>query len=140
VRKKRGGAAATTAHDIDIHFQEATKLGMRPLRRLLAFALVGAGCSSAFPPPGAAEVGAVKRRDPAARVENLEHGRSLYLGKCGGCHLLIEPAQFAADAWPEKVERMQCERRVHLDAAEARYLLRYLVGASTVARGGRSDG
>lgn len=113
---------------------------MRALRRLLAFALLGGGCSSAFPPPGAAEVSALKQRDPSARVENLEHGRALYFGKCGGCHLLIEPAQFAADVWPEKVERMQGERRVHLDADEARDLVRYLVGASAVARGGRVDG
>ncbi len=113
---------------------------MRPAPLLLVFALAGTGCGSAFPPPGAAEVGAVKERDPAARVENLEHGRALYLGKCGGCHLLIEPGQFAADAWPEKVERMQGERRVHLEPDEARDLVRYLVGASAVARSGRGDG
>jgi mono/diheme cytochrome c family protein len=105
-----------------------------------AFALAGAACSSVLPPPGAAEVSAVKARDPSARVENLEHGRSLYLGKCGGCHLLIEPAKFAADVWPEKVARMQGEQRVHLDVDEARDLVRYLVGASAVARGERSDG
>jgi mono/diheme cytochrome c family protein len=93
------------------------------------------GCSSAFPPPGSAEVGAVKLRDPNARVEDLEHGRSVYLGKCGSCHLLIEPGKFAADAWPQKVERMQEERRVHLADDEARDLVRYLVGASSVARG-----
>jgi mono/diheme cytochrome c family protein len=113
---------------------------MSTLRRMLAVALAGARSSSANPPPGAAEVGAVTQRDPAARVENLEHGRALYLGKCGGCHMLIEPGRFAAEAWPEKVERMRGERRVRLDAEEARDLVRYLVGASTVARGGRLDG
>jgi hypothetical protein len=90
--------------------------------------------ASAFPPPGTAEVGAVKVRDPSARVEDLAHGRSLYLGKCGGCHLLIEPGKFASDVWPEKVERMQEEKRVHLEPGEARDLVRYLVGASAVAR------
>lgn len=113
---------------------------MRLVRPLLALALTGAACSSAFPPPGAAEVGAVKARDPSARVENLEHGRALYLGKCGSCHMLIEPGQFAAEAWPAKVERMQGEERVHLAPDEARDLVRYLVGASVVARGGRGDG
>ena len=113
---------------------------MRSARLLLAFALGGAGCSSAFPPPGAAEIGAVKARDPEARVENLEHGRALYLGKCGGCHMLIEPGRFAADVWPAKVERMQGEARVHLAPDEARDLVRYLVGASAVAHGGRGAG
>jgi mono/diheme cytochrome c family protein len=100
---------------------------------LVASALIG--CASAFPQPGTAEVGAVKLHDPTARVEDLAHGRSVYLGKCGGCHLLIEPGKFASDVWPEKVERMQEERRVHLEADEARDLVRYLVGASSVARG-----
>ena len=93
-----------------------------------------AGCSSAFPSPGTAEVGAAKLRDPAARQEDLVHGRDVYLGKCGGCHLLIEPGKFASEAWPEKVERMQEERRVHLQPDELRDLVRYLVGASAVAR------
>ena len=93
-----------------------------------------AGCSSAFPPPGAAEVGAAKLRDPAAREQDLAHGRDVYLGKCGGCHLLIEPGKFASEAWPGKVERMQQERRVHLEPDEARDLVRYLIGASAVAR------
>lgn len=93
-----------------------------------------AGCSSAFPPPGAAEVGAAKLRDPEAREQDLVHGRDVYLGKCGGCHLLIEPGKFASEAWPGKVLRMQQERRVHLAPDEARDLVRYLVGASAVAR------
>jgi mono/diheme cytochrome c family protein len=93
-----------------------------------------AGCSSAFPPPGSAEVAAARVSDPAAREQDLVHGRDVYLGKCGGCHLLIEPGKFAADAWPGKVERMQQERRVHLDPDEFRDLVRYLVGASAVAR------
>jgi mono/diheme cytochrome c family protein len=107
---------------------------MRPGWLLVASALTA--CASAFPHPGAAEVGAVKLHDPAARVEDLAHGRTLYLGKCGGCHLLIEPGKFASDAWPEKVERMQEEKRVHLEADELRDLVRYLVGASAVARSG----
>jgi mono/diheme cytochrome c family protein len=93
-----------------------------------------AGCASAFPPPGSAEVGAAKLRDPEAREQDLVHGRDLYLGKCGGCHLLIEPGKFASDVWPGKVERMQQERRVHLEPDELRDLVRYLVGASAVAR------
>ena len=93
-----------------------------------------AGCSSAFPPPSSAEVAAAKLTDPTAREQDLVHGRDVYLGKCGGCHLLIEPGKFASETWPGKVERMQQERRVHLEQDELRDLVRYLVGASAVAR------
>lgn len=101
---------------------------------LVTAALAATACgASAFPTPGSAEVGAVNIHDPSARVEDLAHGRSVYLGKCGGCHLLIEPGKFASDVWPEKVERMQEEKRVHLEPGEVRDLVRYLVGASAVA-------
>lgn len=105
---------------------------------LVASALIG--CAASLPKPGTAEVAAAKLHDPTARVEDLNHGRSVYLGKCGGCHLLIEPGKFASDVWPEKVDRMLEEKRVHLDASEVRDLVRYLVGASAVARGGAERG
>ena len=106
---------------------------------LLGRLLVGAGlavvaCHSSFPSPGTAEVAALRTKDPDARLANLEHGRSLYLGKCGGCHLLIEPSKFGPDVWPTKVERMQSERRVLLTSEELTDLKRYLVAVSAVDR------
>ena len=97
-------------------------------------ALLAAGCVSAFPRPGTAEVAALHGTDPGARLEDLERGRSLYLSKCGGCHLLIEPAKHAPDAWPAKVQRMQSEGKVHLAAGELRDIERYLAGVSAVSR------
>jgi hypothetical protein len=91
-------------------------------------------CSTGFPSPGNAEVAALKARDPAVRLEDLERGRSLYLAKCSGCHLVIEPRKFAADAWPEKIQRMQNERRVHLAPDELSDIERYVVATSRVAR------
>jgi mono/diheme cytochrome c family protein len=104
---------------------------------LLASSLgaAAAACATPFPHPGAAEVGVLRARDPEARLENLEHGRALYLGKCGGCHLVIEPARFPADAWPAKVERMNQERRVTLAPDELEDITRYLVAASRMLRG-----
>lgn len=109
---------------------------MRLGRLLFAVPLAAAAaCATPFPHPGTAEVGALHARDPGARLEDLEHGRSLYLGKCGGCHLVIEPARFPADVWPEKVERMNQERRVTLAPDELRDITRYLVAASRTSRG-----
>jgi len=97
-------------------------------------ALVAAACSSAFPSPGNAELGVLRTTDPGVRAADLEHGRALYLAKCGNCHLLIEPAKFDPGVWPTQVERMQREGRVHLGAADQRDIERYLVATSTLAR------
>jgi mono/diheme cytochrome c family protein len=79
-------------------------------------------------------VSALQARDPEVRVENLEHGRSLYLQKCSSCHRLYEPASLSPDAWPDKVAGMQREGRVHLTDEELTDMLRYLRATSLVAR------
>jgi hypothetical protein len=103
---------------------------MGPSRLLYALALAGPACGSPFPSPGAAQVATLRARDPEVRLANLERGRTLYLAKCGGCHLLIEPARFAPEAWPPKIARMQSESKVHLAAAELKDIERYLLVAS----------
>jgi hypothetical protein len=103
---------------------------MRLSRLLYVLALAGSACGSSFPNPGAAEVGALRVRDPGVGLADLERGRALYLGKCGGCHLLIEPARFSPDAWPPKIERMQSEGKVRLASAELKDIERYLVSVS----------
>jgi len=101
---------------------------------LLASALACSACGAPFPSPGAAQLGALRAKDPGARIEDLEHGRSLYLAKCGGCHLLVVPTKFAPEAWPAKVARMQSEKRVHLAPDELRDIERYVVAVSGAAR------
>ena len=76
----------------------------------------------------------LRAKDPGARLEDLARGRSLYLAKCGSCHLLFPPSKFAPDAWPAKVSRMQAERKVHLAPDEQKDIERYLVAVSTARR------
>jgi hypothetical protein len=96
-------------------------------------ALVG-GCASPFPHPSSADVATLRPTDPNARLEDLERGRTLYMGKCGSCHLLHPPSTIAPDEWPGKVGRMQSEGRVHLADDELRDIIRYVRAASLGAR------
>jgi mono/diheme cytochrome c family protein len=94
-----------------------------------------AGCGAPFPHPGSAEVQVLAPSDAAVTVDALERGRSLYLAKCGACHMLYEPKAFSAAAWPNNVARMRNEKRVHLSDDDATDIVRYLRAASLVARG-----
>ncbi len=112
---------------------------MTPPGWLLALAvgsalLLAVACGSPFPHPSSATVSALRPTDPTVHVEDLEHGRDLYLAKCSSCHALYEPVAFAPEAWPEKVSRMQREKRVHLADAELADITRYLRATSAVTR------
>lgn len=98
-----------------------------------AGALVAA-CGSSFPHPSSADVATLRPSDPAVRLEDLERGRTLYMGKCGSCHLLHAPATIAPEEWPGKVTGMRSEGRVHLEDDEVRDIIRYLRSASASAR------
>jgi len=110
-----------------------------PSSRLSLFAAsvalaVAVGCGSPFPHPSSADVAALRPSDPAAKLEDLEQGRTLYMSKCSSCHLLHAPATIAPDAWPGKVARMQSEGRVHLSEDELRDIVRYVRAASLSSR------
>ena len=98
---------------------------------LLALA---SGCGSPFPHPTSAAVATLRPTDPSARLEDLERGRTLYMGKCGACHLLHPPATIAPDEWPGKVRLMQSEGHVHLADDELRDIIRYVRAASLDSR------
>jgi mono/diheme cytochrome c family protein len=106
------------------------------LRTARARTLVGvlmalaAACSSPYPHPSSADVATLRPSDPSARLEDLERGRTLYMGKCGSCHLLHPPSTIAPDEWPGKVMKMQNEGRVHLKDDELRDIIRYVRAAS----------
>ena len=91
---------------------------------------LASGCGSPFPHPSGAEVAALHPTDPAAKLEDLERGRTLYMSKCSSCHLLHPPSTIAPDAWPGKVARMQREGRVHLGDDDLRDIVRYVRAAS----------
>ena len=66
-----------------------------------------------------------------AHVElaELQHGRSLVVSKCGGCHRPPLPSDAGSDAWPSKLDEMSA--RSHLDANQRRLIEAYLVTLAT---------
>lgn len=98
---------------------------MSRLLRSIALALLVAGCATAAPFPLAVDVGIAQARWPGTTQADLERGRTVYLGRCGGCHLLHRPEEVAAEKWPGVVGKMG--PRAKLSPADGADLVRYLV-------------
>ena len=52
----------------------------------------------------------------------------LYRAKCTSCHRLYEPGE--RKDWPRVLDRMQAEKKTHLNPQERAQILAYLQGAS----------
>ena len=103
-------------------------------KKLDLFALVLApliGCAAALPHATQADAARVNGSFPEATVPRLEHGRSLYVERCAGCHQLREPASEAPLAWPHLVAEMKDDHGVHLTQDEERGIVAYLVSVSS---------
>ncbi len=62
-------------------------------------------------------------------LEDLEHGRVLYLSKCTSCHSAVGPRTLPASAWPDHVAEMA--ERAGLTAPEHRLIVTYLTTVAT---------
>jgi len=79
-----------------------------------------AGCQPSLPTATAIDAS-------RAHVElaDLQHGRSLVVSKCGGCHRPPLPTDHGAHEWPEKLDEMSA--RANLDFMQRRLIEGYLV-------------
>ena len=89
--------------------------------RVLACCLVLAGCA-ATPPPLVTPADAERGHLPIAE---LQQGRDLLVGKCGGCHDVPLPDQQPRAAWPEKVGAMV--QRSGIAPAQRQLIEQYLI-------------
>jgi hypothetical protein len=89
---------------------------------MLAAAL--AGCVGG--PPVATPADAARAN---VQLADLEQGRTLMLGKCGGCHVAPMPAKHAPGDWPRSLDQMT--DRSKLDATQRRLIEAYLVTMSS---------
>jgi mono/diheme cytochrome c family protein len=104
----------------------------RVARYALALALVPLiGCAAALPHATEADAARVSTTYPNATLQGLEHGRSLYVERCAGCHQLREPASETPLAWPSLVAEMRDDHGVHLTSDEERGIVAYLVSVSS---------
>ena len=77
-----------------------------------------AACAPAIPAPTTADVARATSQRPQTTLAELEHGRSLYLSRCGGCHQPYAPAHVASTAWPAQVDAMAARARLAPDERE----------------------
>lgn len=102
--------------------------------RLWALGVVAclAACgSSPFPKPTAADQARGSAHFPDVTLGELTEGRTLYMSRCGSCHVLKRPVELAPAQWQVEVTEMRNKNGVKLSDTEARAIIRYLTVAAT---------
>jgi mono/diheme cytochrome c family protein len=94
-------------------------------------AALAACAGSPIPQPTAADASRGAAHFPDLTLAELEHGRSLYVSRCGSCHTLKRPAELAPQQWDQEVTEMREKNGVKLSDAEAQAIVRYLTVAAT---------
>lgn len=102
-----------------------------PLLALLGAALLGACGSSPYPEPVAADAARAAPHFPGVTLGELQQGRSLYMSRCGGCHVLKRPSELPPAQWQVEVDEMRGKNGVKLSDNEAQAIVRYLAVAAT---------
>lgn len=106
----------------------------RAAAALAAVCLLLAGCAggSRIPIPTAKHVEIAGRNGQVTTLAALKVGRSLYIGRCGGCHSLKEPSHLTPPEWVEMVEEMVDNAEINPD--QQRAITQYLVALSAAVR------
>jgi hypothetical protein len=95
-------------------------------------------CSAALDHPTAEDAEWASREWPGTTVQDLAHGRALYVDKCSGCHNLHLPAEHTPEEWKGYVAYMTADAKITPQEAQA--ISRYLAAASARDRGTVSTG
>ena len=80
-----------------------------------------AGCGVGAPPTATA----IDASRAHLALADLQHGRSLLVGRCGNCHRPPLPTDHGANEWPEKLDEMAA--RANLDVVQRHLIEEYLV-------------
>ena len=105
---------------------------MRALLLALGFAATLAACGgSPIPQPTAADAQRGRAAFPNLTLDELAHGRTLYVSRCGSCHALKRPSELSAERWQEEVGEMRDKNGVKLSDDEAQAIVRYLAVTAT---------
>lgn len=80
------------------------------------------GCAAGGAPPVATTVDAERAH---VALTELNEGRTLLVGKCGGCHRAPSPTEHAAHEWPKQLDEMAA--RSNLNDRERAKIEAYLV-------------
>jgi cytochrome c5 len=96
--------------------------------KLLAALLLLTACVT-VPRLSASQLAWASTKWPDATAESLEHGRALYVSKCGGCHVAPEPAEVLQTERDGKFQEMA--DRAHLSDDEKVQLLKFVEAAAS---------
>jgi len=81
----------------------------------LVFAFTLAACAPNIPRPTELDVDRAVGQRPGTTLAELDRGRTLYVGRCGGCHSLYAPTTYAPVVWREKVSEMRQKAKLGTD-------------------------
>lgn len=84
-----------------------------------------AACATALARPTAEDAARAARAWPDATLSQLEHGRDVFVARCGSCHRLYLPSDEPASSWPGVLDAMA--PRAKLTPEEREAIERYLV-------------
>lgn len=94
---------------------------------------LAAACSAALDHPTTQDAEWAQSNWPGTTVQDLAHGRALYVDKCSGCHNLHLPSEYAPEEWKSYVAYMVAEAKITPE--EQRAIARFLAAASARSRG-----
>jgi mono/diheme cytochrome c family protein len=94
-----------------------------------AVTAIFAGCEALnnYPPPVTPGMAKTGKHSSGAAMEQLEHGRRLYAGRCLECHVLPAITHYPAEKWPRIVDWMG--ERAALKPAEREAIVAYVLAA-----------
>ena len=98
------------------------------MTRACAIAVALAACATPIARPSTTDVARAARQRPQTTLAELEHGRSIYLARCGGCHRAYQPSHLTPAAWPAQVDEMA--ERAKLGFSDRELVVLFLVTMS----------
>jgi hypothetical protein len=106
---------------------------VRPVLGLATAVALAAACSAALDHPTPRDAEWAQREWPGTTVQDLAHGRALYVDRCSGCHNLHLPSEHSPEEWKGYVAYMTADAKI--TPAEAAAIVRYLAATSARTRG-----
>lgn len=103
-------------------------------RTAFAAGFAAIACSPAVVHPVARDATWASEKWPGTTVDDLEHGRAVFVSRCAGCHNLPLPDSKSPEEWATVVGDMATGAR--LSAADQDLVLRYLSATSERLRHG----
>jgi hypothetical protein len=82
------------------------------MKTILLFSLIILnGCAASLPQPSVHDLEYFRSLDSTITIESIREARTLYIGKCSGCHGLYLPEAFNTKEWANIVNKMSVKSK-----------------------------